>query len=167
MKLLRFRSSDVFLPRVHKCQWYVCIMQLDALPHEGHRPPRVVKSSLKGSRSQLSLEEVALAARRNAARRHTRNKADGILRSLLHCAEKARKVSTACQVDLRQRAGLKLEKQKARAAEIDACVLAAGTRSERQHKWQEKLRHTVPSWSWSKAAAAAAPSSNSDCLYRL
>lgn len=102
VKLLRFRSSDVFLPRVHKCQWYVCIMQLDALPHEGHRPPRVVKSSLKGSRSQLSLEEVALAARRNAARKHTRNKADGILRSLLHCAEKARKVSTACQVDLRQ-----------------------------------------------------------------
>ena len=67
-------------------------LQLDLLTHTERSPPKAVKSSLKGSRSQLSLEEVALAARRNAARRHSRNKADAVLKSLLHCAEKARKV---------------------------------------------------------------------------
>ncbi|CAL5219961.1 g1895 [Coccomyxa viridis] len=64
---------------------------LDLLTHEERIPPKVVKSSLKGSRSQLSLEEVAIAARRNAARRHSRSKADAVLKSLLHSAEKARK----------------------------------------------------------------------------
>ena len=70
-------------------------IQLDLLTHEERIPPKVVKSSLKGSRSQLSLEEVAIAARRNAARRHSRSKADAVLKSLLHSAEKARKVGVS------------------------------------------------------------------------
>ncbi len=69
--------------------------QLDLLTHEERNPPKAVKSSLKGSRSQLSLEEVAIAARRNAARRHSRSKADAVLKSLLHGAEKARKVGVS------------------------------------------------------------------------
>ena len=75
----------------------VLALQLDLLTHEERNPPKAVKSSLKGSRSQLSLEEVAIAARRNAARRHSRSKADAVLKSLLHSAEKARKVGVAPQ----------------------------------------------------------------------
>ena len=68
-------------------------MQLNGLAHEERPRPKAVKSSLKGSSSQLSLEEVAAAARRNAARRHARKAADTVLKSLLNTAEKARKVS--------------------------------------------------------------------------
>ena len=67
-------------------------MQLNGLAHEERPRPKAVKSSLKGSSSQLSLEEVAAAARRNAARRHARKAADTVLKSLLNTAEKARKV---------------------------------------------------------------------------
>ena len=69
-----------------------CCLQLNGLAHEERPRPKAVKSSLKGSSSQLSLEEVAAAARRNAARRHTRKAADTVLKSLLDTAEKARKV---------------------------------------------------------------------------
>ena len=70
----------------------MCCLQLNGLAHEERPRPKAVKSSLKGSSSQLSLEEVAAAARRNAARRHTRKAADTVLKSLLNTAEKARKV---------------------------------------------------------------------------
>ena len=70
----------------------VCYLQLNGLAHEERPRPKAVKSSLKGSSSQLSLEEVAAAARRNAARRHTRKAADTVLKSLLNTADKARKV---------------------------------------------------------------------------
>lgn len=70
----------------------MCCLQLNSLAHEERPRPKAVKSSLKGSSSQLSLEEVAAAARRNAARRHTRKAADTVLKSLLNTAEKARKV---------------------------------------------------------------------------
>ena len=45
----------------------MCGLQLNGLAHEERPRPKAVKSSLKGSSSQLSLEEVAAAARRNAA----------------------------------------------------------------------------------------------------
>ena len=70
----------------------MCCLQLNGLAHQERSRPKALKSSLKGSSSQLSLEEVAAAARRNAARRHTRKAADIVLKSLLHTAEKARKV---------------------------------------------------------------------------
>ncbi|BDA42365.1 hypothetical protein COCOBI_03-2520 [Coccomyxa sp. Obi] len=50
-----------------------------------------VKSSLKGSKSQLSLEEVARAARKNASRRNARVKAKSTLSDLLQQWEQARK----------------------------------------------------------------------------
>ena len=74
---------------------YYIELQLEELTHEERKPLKTVKSSLKGSSSQLSLEKVAIEARKNAARRQTRNRADAILQSLLHSAEKARKVRTA------------------------------------------------------------------------
>ena len=74
-------------------------LQLEELTHEERKPLKTVKSSLKGSNSQLSLEKVAIEARKNAARRQTRNRADTILQGLLHSAEKARKVSTVAWLE--------------------------------------------------------------------
>lgn len=95
----RKRSLRHYIPfKQHECNYgadcYHCYaMQLEGLTHEQRKPHGPVKSSLKGSRSHLSLEEVAIAARKNAARRHTRTKADTVLRSLLSSAENKKKAS--------------------------------------------------------------------------
>ena len=59
--------------------------QLDGHPvvQMHKQKPMALKSSLKGSKSQLSLEELAQAARRHAALRNVRMAAQSTLQSLL------------------------------------------------------------------------------------
>lgn len=68
-------------------------LQLDGKHHKGRHVHRPLKSSLKGSKSQLSLEEVAQAARRQAARKSARLKAQSTLDNLLRSFEQTRKVA--------------------------------------------------------------------------
>ena len=72
-------------------------LQLDANPLGKAKTHKAVKSSLKGSKSQLSLEEVARAARKNANRRNVRAKATAILADLLLKWEQAQK-ARSCRV---------------------------------------------------------------------
>jgi hypothetical protein len=74
-------------------------MQLDGSHYKGRHQHKAVKSSLKGSKSQLSLEEVAQAARRNAARQISRLKAQTALKDLLQKFDEACKVCVPINAD--------------------------------------------------------------------